>query len=752
MAGSPDTDVHVKPTQYGLDLGLDLPSADPTAALVEIERRRGVAGLDPVKFDEKTGVLQRSKTARNPGPDTRLPPEIAMSKRVQFEHDHAGFFIINAANEQFSTRCIKPNIRVLSFHKTKEQADRRALKLMEDPRVTSVPIIVPANYPFMIPFSEKAALDERRTRAKLERNFVKYNEYIRLRNEEFARRVGDGDKKEGVMEASTYHRRKIYLARQKEREQRRKEDGSALLASMAGLGSDDDAGAGVAAGLGLGYGHGLGTGVGAGAGAGARTGTGEGGGALSGTVLPEFGDGSFLGGGGGGGGAAAAPDAVLRARAREAATDMQLASKGFNDAMKRVRAAEAEAAAEAAGLAAEAAAAAAAAGNSPEDKEAALEALPVLGGVYDGKPRPHQVQKLTTAKRQAKQQAKAKKLDDKARRERLHPKSVSGVSASLVPGAKAFQSADGVRPLLRGDLPAHWRPTLAGGRRGQTADEWPRDLESRHGKFVIISYVDDIDTPDEDPAYPDAASMEPIVVLFAGEFENEAKAREFLIKEISSWCTDLDLDVVDMYEWLWPTEVDPDSLTEEHRTSNAGFTQELNTVMKQRKRTLETTAEARAQSALLGVPLHETNVNDIELPDASEVIKATRPGMWIHGDVIQYDAEGKPIEGFEAAVPETGAGFRVDDGSKEFSKLYVTKLMAEEEAAEEAVARGEVVAVVAPEPEPEPEPEPVVPRAQARRKISRATEVEAEPAAPKPKAPPQVRPKTYDDLPDLSSL
>jgi hypothetical protein len=660
-------DMQVSKTEYGQAMGkLDLPPADPTGALLEIKRREEVAGIGRVQFDED-GMLKRTKApARNPGPDTRLPPEIARTKRMQFEHDHAGFFVINLANEKFSTRCIKPNIRVLSFHKTHEQAQRRMFKLMHDQRVTSVPVIVPANYPFMIPYSEKAAMDAPRNKAKLERNFVKYNDYIALRHEEFKRRVGDDDKLQGVMEASTYHRRKIYLARQKEREERRKKDGSALVEKLS---SGGDLGLDFAAEAETLFG-GSGAGVGAGAG--------------SVPILPEFGDGSGGVSGDGGGEVGADGEAEIRARAREAATDMQLASQSFNDALKRVRVAEEEARKAEAAHAHAAAAEAAAAGDSPADRAAAVDALPDLTagarGVYDGKPKVA-TQRLTTAKRLAKQQAQQKKAVAKEKNQRLRAEQPSGV----VPAAQCFQSA--MRPLLREDLPAHWKASsVAGARRGQTADEWPRDLESRHGKFVVISYVDDIDTPEEDPMYPEAAAMEPIVVIFGGEFETEGKARDYLVKEISCWCTDLDLDVVDMYEWLWPTEVDPDALNEEHRTSNVGFTKELNTVMKQRKRTMETTAEARAQAALAGVPLHETNANDMELPDAADVIKATRPGMWVTDEgVTQYDAEGKPIEGFLDTLPLVGKGFLIDDGSKTFSKAYVEHML-EVEAAQAAAA------------------------------------------------------------------
>jgi len=86
---------------------------------------------------------------------------------------------------------------------------------------------------------------------------------------------------------------------------------------------------------------------------------------------------------------------------------------------------------------------------------------------------------------------------------------------------------------------------------------------------------------------------------------------------------------VDMYEWLWPTEVDPDAVKEQHRTQHAGFDKELNTVMSTRKKTLSVAAEARAQAAASGTLLREDNLNAI--PDIGTVVDSRRGGM------VSYD-------------------------------------------------------------------------------------------------------------------
>ena len=660
MPMGPGGGIKSEPTQLGKDLGIkNLPSADPTVGLLETERRKDVKN--------------------NPGPDTRLPPEVVKTKRALFERDHAGFFVLNFANEQFSTRCIKPNIRVLGYHKTLEAAQRAVCRFVSDPRVTSMPAIVPANYPFMIPYSEKTAMDEPHVKAKMNRNMERYNEYVKLRNEEFARRVANGE--EGVVEMSEYHRRKLYLQHQKNREAERRDKAARERAAAAGEEVVVDAAAAL-----LAPGPDAAPQVPMFGGAGARAGAGAGAGSGSMYGL-DLGD-----------------DTVevdlkeLQALAREGAQDRSLASSNYTTIMARVKELEEKARA----TEADAAAVVAAEG---EVESAELDDLPDVG---EKAPKGKGAvalgagarAKVTTAKRQRKAEAKRAKVNNKSMRQML------AGDATVIASAAAFQRAQST--LLKGDLPEHWRPTAttgtsaaAGARRAPTADEWPRDLESRHGKFVCMSVVDDLDAPSDAPKYPDAATNEPICVLFGGEFESADKAKEFIIKDISKWCTDLAIDVVDMYEWLWPTEVDPDQLEEEHRTSHAGFTQELNTVMKQRKKTMETTAEARAQSAALGVELHEINANADELPDASEVIKATKPGMWIQdGGVTQYDEDGNVIKTFEDALPTVGAGagagagadgvsaggegpvhpsasgaaapmgFRVDTGAVDFSRLF----------------------------------------------------------------------------------
>ena len=194
---------------------------------------------------------------------------------------------------------------------------------------------------------------------------------------------------------------------------------------------------------------------------------------------------------------------------------------------------------------------------------------------------------------------------------------ISGAAVAAEPPAAIWTEA----------LPEHWQPgqKVVGG----DADTWPRDLEARHGRFGIIAFIDDEDEATDDPEWARAAQSEPIVIVFGGMHESVDVAKEFLEQRISPWCPDLVLDVVDMYEWLWPTEVDPDAVKEQHRTQHAGFDKELNTVMSTRKKTLSVAAEARQQAAASGTLLREDNLNAI--PDIATIVDSRRSGM------VSYD-------------------------------------------------------------------------------------------------------------------
>lgn len=403
-----DKQIEVGRQAIGPESNINLPPADPSIGIEEIERRSGLVA--------------------DPGPSTRLPPDVADRKRVAFMEEFGGYWIINCANVEFSTTCDCPNIRLVEYCATSAAADARIKELMLDPRVTSVPIKKAANMPFQIPVSEASALDPVHTMSKVQRNLIRYIKFIEYRNEEFQKHVSE--KTPGETGRSTYTRRKAYLDRQKSREQGR-----------------------------------------------------------DGLLEPQ------------------------------------------------------------------------------------------------------------------------------------KPFEVSGGGGVVDAGVSVASSGSPLEPIWSGELPSHWVK-----REGTvTADSWPRDLEARHGKYGVITFIEDEDEEADSPTYPKAAKREPILFLFGGMHETVEEAKEFMTKRIAPWCPDFTLDVVDMYEWLWPTEVDPDAIEEQHRTNHAGFDKELNTVMTTRKQTMKDAIEARENSANTGVPLRESNVN--ALPDIGSIVSERRQGM-----------------------------------------------------------------------------------------------------------------------------
>lgn len=588
--------------RVGPDLGVELPSANPLEAVDEVFRRTDVS--------------------KDPGVDVTVPDEVAAAKRAAFMRDYGGFWVVNFANEKFSTQCMCPNVRLLAYEsarprpgQTPQQATaeaylrtaQRVNAFMRDERVTSVPAIVPANEPFLIPFSEATARSAQHTLAKMERAKARFNEFVKFRDAEFKRHVAE--QKPGDTGMSDYHRRKTYLLRkkllehrrnpststltpaeiealeklfpdsrkvsretymqrQRLRERARGDEESALMAGDAGVLDD----------------------------------------ALELDVtLPAFGD---------SGGRDLNPHA--------ATTSVAEAMRAATAAQELQRMQQATAAA---------AAAASASGSAiPEVGEELTAAAPVV--VPDG----------------ALPEVGIEGVETESKSSSAQPSTPAG-SNDILDGFRNPTQAPG--QVWQGELPAHWARAPDG--RPRSADDWPRDLEARHGKYAVVTFVDDLDKPEDSPEFPEAAGVEPMMVIFGGMFEDVDLAKDHMRERIGPWAKDIILDAVDMYEWLYPTEVDPDLMQEEHRTQHAGFTKELNTVMGQRKKTIKMSAEARAQAAATGGVLAETNVNS--LPDITEVVAAERPGMFLQAPTEQYDDEGRRIvdstlKGPKGALPE----------------------------------------------------------------------------------------------------
>lgn len=492
-------EVHVKPV--GPAHGMDLPPADPAPALAELERRRNLVS--------------------DPGADTKLPDGVLLAKRAAFERDNGGFWVCNFANEQLSTKCDRPNVRLLAYVSTQEDGVAKISEFMRDVRVKSIPCLVPANTPFLIPHSEAAAGDAGHTLAKIQRLSGRHIDFCKYRDDDFKRSV-EG-KTPGETGLSDYHRRKTYLARQ---EQLRERDVSRKTAETAAVST--------------------------------------------------------------------APPSLFR----EASSST---SFGYDSVMSRIA--------------------------EGKQQTGTGTGRPTFGcgGAGGG-------DDLLTASEAFEKVCGSEPLIATPQ----PPTTTSNVASTNT----------NTNTLWQGELPAHWKkPSGDDAAVPVPAGDWPRELESRHGRHACISFIDDMDKPqDSAAAYADAAGMEPLMIIFGGQHENVEAAKSVAKNDVGPWCTDLAIDVVDMYEWLWPTEIDPDKMNEEHRTSNAGYTKEANMIETQRKKTLALTAEARAHAAAASIPLRETNANS-DVPDVDAAVASLTSGMFLQGNVVQLDKDGGVIGG-----------------------------------------------------------------------------------------------------------
>lgn len=109
---------------------------------------------------------------------------------------------------------------------------------------------------------------------------------------------------------------------------------------------------------------------------------------------------------------------------------------------------------------------------------------------------------------------------------------------------------------------------------GSETGDVSRNAEVRNQSVAVVTIMNDSSAPvlngSEDP--------EPIVIVW-GCFENESQAKHYIYNTASKFVKDVMLDVVNMYEWVFPTEIEKrvDELTEEFRNPS------LNKVMNSRK-------------------------------------------------------------------------------------------------------------------------------------------------------------------------
>lgn len=203
--------------------------------------------------------------------------------------------------------------------------------------------------------------------------------------------------------------------------------------------------------------------------------------------------------------------------------------------------------------------------------------------------------------------------------------------------------------LAVADLDPRWQQARKEG------DDWPAELTSSTLQHLPIIFMEDTDTPEDDPAYAFAAGKEPLITVLNAPATTKEQGSKIIEDEIVPWCKDLPVFLVGPYGWLWPTEVDFDALEEKHRTPYAGYGKEQEVIMTSRKNQLKLAASARQYARDQGVTLPELNANaaapDIDDPAA---MAAQKPGMSLAG-VQQFDEHGKLIHSKGVVVADPDA-------------------------------------------------------------------------------------------------
>ena len=108
-------------------------------------------------------------------------------------------------------------------------------------------------------------------------------------------------------------------------------------------------------------------------------------------------------------------------------------------------------------------------------------------------------------------------------------------------------------------------------------------------RFAVISMLADTEQAVRLKRRP----AEPLFRIYA-TFPSKKTATAYIKEELSVHVGNYDLDVVDMYEWLYPQAIDPDEIVEEYRNP------EINSIMQHAKEEKKTTKQFRQRCSQLG--------------------------------------------------------------------------------------------------------------------------------------------------------
>lgn len=187
--------------------------------------------------------------------------------------------------------------------------------------------------------------------------------------------------------------------------------------------------------------------------------------------------------------------------------------------------------------------------------------------------------------------------------------------------------------------------------KGAETGEVSRNAEVRGQSVAVVTILEDKCPPVlngvEDP--------EPIVIVW-GCFESEAQAKHYIYNTASKYVKDVMLDVVNMYEWVYPTEISKhvDEITEEFRNPS------LNKVMNSRKTQKKSVLSYDEWCKREGQEASSLEINAIKETEDSTEVKT----------------EVKKTEDFKISVSTKSPDEKKEDGDKkvDWKPVVTTKV------------------------------------------------------------------------------
>jgi hypothetical protein len=645
-----------------------VPKSDPQGSLAEIERRRKlVADTTAAATSTADASVEQERQRR-----AAAAAEDAVRRKEMYLAEYPGFWVIKVANARTQIQCVKPNLLMGQCYRTVREAAAAVKAIMHHPTQKTAPGIVPAGEAFQIPYSEELARNPDHVRPKIARNIDRYLKRRQHSDAEFERRqasVVEHEVKahidpsvtpyEAPTEKSAYHVQQMYLTEQRrlKNEQllrRRKKNADSGVEERKGNDDDGDAqrnddlreedndddddevdAAEVALQA-------------------VPLPTVEQIPALPPSILTKEETAKLLPLLGG-----MAPSLSTQKRDSAATAAIEAArASSVTDICQNIAARiELERQVLAAKRAADTAVASNATASPPADS---LDAIPIVGEeavfVSTGGLAVHDVA-----------------ASGRVGNDTVVPPAGGALAPHVSASVKKFFEVQA--PLLRADeLPAHWRqpqvePTSKVGSsvvirstaaqkvRVNADDDYPREFEHRSRRFGVLAMIPDEDRPEDTPYCPEAAGHEPVFILFPNMFETVDAAQQFTERHTKDIAPDLTLDVVELYGWLWPTEINTDKIPEKHYAKNPDMDPEYNKVMSCRKTLIQTAQDARAAAKREGFVMPEVTVDKDSIPtleaDGTSAPAKIQPmpNVMRLTSLEQFDAAGNAIAAAPYEIP-----------------------------------------------------------------------------------------------------